>query len=673
MKTLFFVDFLKFVIYNIYMNTLLFNSLRFQIGGSIILGILEIIYFFRPKLKLLSNRIFTILMLSAAFYLMFDFATVFALLNYHSLPMWFVRFTHQGFVFFLVIALSSIFFYLDFLNRNQKYYSIRGRVFVIILHSVTLISIIFAPLDYYIGEDGIYSYGMMANIVYMVIIVCLVMTVTLSIRNLIKRKNIRLQIYVLCTMTLWACFGIFQMLHPMVLISSIGMAAMILLMFLSLENPNEYIDRDTGAFNILAMKSVISSHTINKKPFMIVNVIIDEAPFIGNDTDTKGLLDFISSLKHFIKKNLHTDMYRLNKTSVAFILDEKHLDKADDYLSLLETRFKGFWKINGNLVRMTANANVISCPEDFPFDGGIDELLDFMEDITTYAETSSFVRRTDEKSRARRIRRLKIIKLLTDAIKKDCIEIYYQPIYCLKKKSFTNVEALVRLKDSTSIGYISPEEFIPIAEKHGMIIELSDKIFHHVFGFMAKNNLREKGVTHVEVNLSGLQSVDANLPLLMKNLLNQYKIEPECVNLEITESIAVTSGYMLKKNMDELRKFGCSFAMDDFGTGYSNLSRISKGEFELIKIDKSLLWPCFDKGDGKDVRNAKILLENMISMLLKMEREIVVEGIETKEQFDYLDNLGITYAQGFYFSKPVPEKDYLEFIHKAHCSEDGAV
>ena len=114
--------------------------------------------------------------------------------------------------------------------------------------------------------------------------------------------------------------------------------------------------------------------------------------------------------------------------------------------------------------------------------------------------------------------------------------------------------------------------------------------------------------------------------------------------------------------MEELKKFGCSFAMDDFGTGYSNLSRIAKADFELIKIDKSLLWPCFKDNGSEGTRNAKILLENMISMLLKMGRKIVVEGIETKEQFEYLERLGITYAQGFYFSKPLSEEDFLKFI-----------
>jgi sensor c-di-GMP phosphodiesterase-like protein len=84
----------------------------------------------------------------------------------------------------------------------------------------------------------------------------------------------------------------------------------------------------------------------------------------------------------------------------------------------------------------------------------------------------------------------------------------------------------------------------------------------------------------------------------------------------------------------------------------------------MIKIDKSLLWPCFKDNETDGTKNAKILLENMIQMLLKIGRKIVVEGIETKEQFDHLESLGITYAQGFYFSKPLSESEFLQFIEE---------
>ena len=649
------------------MNSFLFNHIKFQIASLTILLILEVIYFLRPKIRLLSNRIFTVLMVSSLCYLLFDFATIFALVYYDYVPLWFVRFTHQGFILFLDIALSSIYLYIDILNREQKRYSRTELTLIIGSYIVVLASIIFAPMEYYIEEDGIYSYGLMANCVYAVLIIYSGMTVFQTLRHIKNKAHRKQKICVLMTMALWIGFGGVQIIEPRILISSVGISAIILLMFLSLENPSEYLDSETHAFNYYALKTVLQEYLSRRKEYAIVSMELDEATIIENYTSNNVISEVLIEIKSFVEKNFKTPCYRMNRMTLAFIIDNKKIARLDPYLEILADRFSRQWELKDRSVRLNAHANVLCCPEDFPFDGNVIELLDFAEDSETYGRSIGFVRRIDEKAREKRIRRRQILHVVSDAIKNDSIEMYFQPIYCLAEKKFTNAEALVRLKDSESIGYISPEEFIPLAERKGMIMPLSNLIFNHVFSFMSDNSLRRKGMNHIEVNLSGLQSVDANLPKLMKSLLMKYNIAPDCVNLEITESIAVTSGYMLKKNMEELKKFGCSFSMDDFGTGYSNLSRIAKADFEMIKIDKSLLWPCFKEDGTEGTKNAKILLENMISMLLKIGRKIVVEGIETKEQFDYLESLGITYAQGFYFSKPLPEKEFLKFIEEKNC------
>ena len=646
------------------MNSFLFNHIKFQIASLTILLILEVIYFLRPKIRLLSNRIFTVLMVSSLCYLLFDFATIFALVYYDYVPLWFVRFTHQGFILFLDIALSSIYLYIDILNREQKRYSRTELTLIIGSYIVVLASIIFAPMEYYIEEDGIYSYGLMANCVYAVLIIYSGMTVFQTLRHIKNKAHRKQKICVLMTMALWIGFGGVQIIEPRILISSVGISAIILLMFLSLENPSEYLDSETHAFNYYALKTVLQEYLSRRKEYAIVSMELDEATIIENYTSNNVISEVLIEIKNFVEKNFKTPCYRMNRMTLAFIIDNKKIARLDPYLEILADRFSRQWELKDRSVRLNAHANVLCCPEDFPFDGNVIELLDFAEDSETYGRSIGFVRRIDEKASEKRIRRRQILHVVSDAIKNDSIEMYFQPIYCLAEKKFTNAEALVRLKDSESIGYISPEEFIPLAERKGMIMPLSNLIFNHVFSFMSDNSLRRKGMNHIEVNLSGLQSVDANLPKLMKSLLMKYNIAPDCVNLEITESIAVTSGYMLKKNMEELKKFGCSFSMDDFGTGYSNLSRIAKADFEMIKIDKSLLWPCFKEDGTEGTKNAKILLENMISMLLKIGRKIVVEGIETKEQFDYLESLGITYAQGFYFSKPLPEKEFLKFIEE---------
>ena len=644
------------------MNSFLFNHIKFQIASLTILVILEVIYFLRPKIKLLSNRIFTVLMVSSFLYLMFDFATIFALVYFDRLPLWFVTFTHQGFILFLDIALSSVYLYIDMLNRNQKRYTKSELTLIITSYIFVIATILFAPISYYIEEDGIYSYGLMADCVYAVIIIYSGMTVFQTLRHIKDKDHRKQKICVLMTMALWIGFGGIQILEPKILISSVGISAIILLMFLSLENPSEYLDSETRAFNYYALKTVLQEYMNRKKGYAIVSIELDEASIIENYATNNIISEILIEIKLFIEKTYKTPCYRMNRMTLAFLVDNKKIFKIDSWLEILADRFSRTWELKDRSVRLNAHANVLFCPEDFPFDGPVIELLDFAEDTETYGRAIGFVRRIDDKARERRIRSRQILHIVSEAIKNNSIEMYYQPIYCLAEKKFTNAEALVRLQDRKTIGFISPEEFIPLAERKGMIMSLSNLIFNHVFSFMSENNLRKKNMNHIEVNLSGLQSVDANLPKLMKSLLMKYNIAPDCVNLEITESIAVTSGYMLKKNMEELKKFGCSFAMDDFGTGYSNLSRIAKADFELIKIDKSLLWPCFKDNGSEGTRNAKILLENMISMLLKMGRKIVVEGIETKEQFEYLERLGITYAQGFYFSKPLSEEDFLKFI-----------
>ena len=646
------------------MNSFLFNHIRLQIDSITILLILEVIYFLRPKIKLVSNRIFTVLMVSAFLYLLFDFATVFALVYFDYLPLWFVRFTHQGFVIFLYVALSCIYLYIDMLNRDQKPYSKIELSLIIASYVAALASALFAPIDYYIEEDGIYSYGLMVNCVYAVLIIYSVMTVFQTLRHMKNKAHRKQKVCVLMTMVLWIGFGGAQIIEPKILISSVGIAAIILLMFLSLENPSEYLDSETRAFNYYALKTVFQECLNRKKDFSIISMELDEATVIENYASNNMISDILTEIRSYIEKTFKTPCYRMNRMTLAFIIDNKKISKLNTYLEILAERFSQPWEVKDKSIRLNAHANVLCCPEDFPFDGSVQELMDFAEDSETYGQTIGFIKRIDQKAREKRIRRRKILHIVSEAIKDDAIEMYYQPIYSLEKKTFTNAEALVRLKDEKTIGYVSPEEFIPLAERKGMIMPLSGLIFNHVFNFMSENNLRKKGVNHVEVSLSGLQSVDANLPKLMKSLLMKHNIPPDCVNLEITESIAVTSGYMLKKNMDELRRFGCSFSMDDFGTGYSNLSRIAKADFEMIKIDKSLLWPCFKEDEDDGTLNAKILLENMISMLLQIGRKIVVEGIETKEQFEYLESLGITYAQGFYFSKPLPEAEFVKFIEE---------
>ena len=158
-----------------------------------------------------------------------------------------------------------------------------------------------------------------------------------------------------------------------------------------------------------------------------------------------------------------------------------------------------------------------------------------------------------------------------------------------------------------------------------------------------------------------MQSVDPALPAQLMSVMHKYGIQPKFINLEITETASIDGGEMLDVNMKRLRSLGCHFSMDDFGTGYSNLAKMAKVHFELVKLDKSLIWPAFGENPGEPM----VILNSCIAMILQLGAHIVAEGVETQEQADFLTEQGVNYLQGYYYSKPISGDTFLEKLSAA--------
>lgn len=651
------------------LNSFIFNHLRFQIAATVVMVVVGILYFSRPQIRILSTRIFNCIIISAAIYLLFDYATVFSLVYFDRFPLWLVRFLHQGFILGFEGTFLFIYIFLEVITHHQQRLSFFEKIFVGAVVVASFITIICTDIHFHISEDSVYSYGDMVNIVYILITI---LTLSTIVKAIIASRNVesrRVTSYILFAMAVWIIFGMTQLLLPQILFSSVSISTMLLLLVISLGNPSERVDKESGAFNYEALRLVIADKLNKAKPFYIVNIDMEEISKLRRQFGDQAVINVLTEIRTFISKQFAQNVYKINNHSFTIIFDEGTKDKIDLYLQILDDRFHEKWTLNENThIHINAHVDFVRFPQDTPFlkkgaQNSTSQLLEFIELCHTYSEEADFVHRVDSKLLQKRDRQELIYKLLQNAIKNDGIEMYYQPIYCIQERRFTNCEALVRLKDTTTLGFLSPEEFIPIAERNFLIIPLSQCIFEKVFSFVSRNKLSEKGLKHVEVNLSAIESVDLMFPGLMKALLEKHKMDPSMVNLEITESIAVSSGRKLKRNMDDLINHGCTFSMDDFGTGYSNLSQITRADFSIIKIDKSLLWPIFEK-KNPNRQNAKILLESMVQMILQMGLKIVVEGVETKEQFDYLEKLGVTYIQGYYFSKPIESNEYLRFLEK---------
>jgi EAL domain-containing protein (putative c-di-GMP-specific phosphodiesterase class I) len=360
------------------------------------------------------------------------------------------------------------------------------------------------------------------------------------------------------------------------------------------------------------------------------------------------------------KKQFGKLVFSTGNNTLAVILD----DAAD--LQETEKYFVEFFhkpiKSNQMSVDVNVNVYVLECPK---YANNANDVFKITQHIADYfkniGEDKVVYINEEILLKTQRIESIKAI--LVEAIENNGFDVMYQPIYDIKSNCFASAEALVRLSYTGDFGFISPEEYIPIAEKNGLISKIGAIVFKKVCRFASVNNISKLGVKYIEVNLSGVQAADSNISVQLKEIMDSYGIGPGFINLEITETALIDYQDILCDNMSKLRAIGCTFSMDDFGTGYSNISQLTELNYDIIKIDKSLVWPCFDEYNY-NIRSSRIVLDNIVSLIQQINARIVVEGIETKEQFDYMKKLGVDYIQGYYFSKPLKENDYISYLEK---------
>lgn len=248
-------------------------------------------------------------------------------------------------------------------------------------------------------------------------------------------------------------------------------------------------------------------------------------------------------------------------------------------------------------------------------------------------------------------------QMLEEAMKEDRIEVFYQPIYSTREKRFVSAEALVRMRDRDG-RLVPPGSFISVAEANGKILPLGEIVFEKVCRFFTRESLEQYGLHYIEVNLSVVQCGYSELAEDYIGIMEKYQIDPHYINLEITESASMAAKKTLLENMRRLMEYGVYFSLDDFGTGQSNLNYIVDMPVNIVKFDREMSQAFFRDDKAKYVMNAAM------QMIHGMKLKIVSEGIETKDQYLAMEELDIDYIQGYYFSKPLPEAEFLAFLQE---------
>lgn len=230
--------------------------------------------------------------------------------------------------------------------------------------------------------------------------------------------------------------------------------------------------------------------------------------------------------------------------------------------------------------------------------------------------------------------------------------IYLQPKFDTKTEKLAGAETLVRWNKNDQI--VMPNVFIPLFEKYSLITILDNYVLEEVFKLMNQWNKQNYKLVPISVNESRQNLYDKNhLDTLIK-YINQYNVSPNMIELEMTETTVVDNIELAKEAERNVHKLGFVVSMDDFGTGYSSFSMLKNINIDILKMDKSF----FD--DILESRRGKIIIESIIDMSHKLNIKVVAEGIETKEQLEYLKSIGCDMIQGYIYEKPISVASFEE-------------
>ena len=352
--------------------------------------------------------------------------------------------------------------------------------------------------------------------------------------------------------------------------------------------------------------------------------------------------------------SVENNCYRVGGDEFAIIVQHHHYPMLYKIIDDIQNLFEKPWNLKGTEYYCTMSMSVVH----FPSEGDNFETIIKKADAALFDAKGSGKNRVifyDENIETGSHKRLALEKFMRDATRNriEEFEVYYQPVVDVSKPENTCIgaEALVRW-NSTKLGFVSPVDFIPLAEYLGLIVPIGTHVLREACKRCKYWNDMGQPDFSVNVNLSVVQLLQPDIVDVIRDSLEETGLIPEHLHLEVTESLAVNDMERMKKILEDIKSLGVKVALDDFGTGYSSLNHIREMPIDIIKIDR-----CFILDIGKD--NYSNAFVKMVTGLASAINVVTcVEGVEEAEQVALLKEMNVQLIQGYYFGKPMTEEAF---------------
>ena len=621
-------------------------NIQTQLCGLIFLIVITVIGCTNKKIKTRSYRMVWRVLISAIVCLTLDAFSIYVIYRANGEYGLFEVCISKAYLISLLVIMEASFGYFE-VEIESVYAGIKkSKVCLEYLLGAGILGIIVSEIKFYHNGSDLYTYGPCTTITYIIaftIIVSIVLLLILQRKHINKdRRRIGL-----VWMGIWTGAALIQFLNSEYLFVGFAAVVGVGILFMKLENPEGYLDRETGVLNQQTMKIYIREKLEKKES---VSMIVIRCKIADDSLTEEQKREVMRNIAEYLSADKKIDVFKNQEREFTLMFNSR--EEMEVCSKKLEERFKEEWIIGGK--RLYVQIKIFEVPEyTVNDDYTIDTVRRFMnesvkeKDDVRYVLDSEWIERDNKKEH--------IAEKIMQAINEDRVVVYYQPIYSTVKKKIVSAEALVRIINTDGT-LMMPGEFIPVAEQTGLINEIGIVVFKKACEFIKKNDLVSLGIEYIEINISTVQSTKIGFADKYIQIIKEIGVEPEMINLEITESAAVKSKDSLIENMDKLLKYGVTFSLDDFGTGYSNLNYILELPVQIVKFDREMTMAHFNSSKGNKLMNAAI------GMIKTFGLNIVSEGVETLEQLTHLEKMNIDYIQGFYFSRPIPEMEFIQYV-----------
>jgi diguanylate cyclase (GGDEF)-like protein len=405
---------------------------------------------------------------------------------------------------------------------------------------------------------------------------------------------------------------------------------------------------DKSIANGLRNKNSLSLLLIDLDNFKIIN-----DTFSHNQGD-KLLKEFSSRLLILIRKGdilsrIGGDEFTLISPNLKSPSSARHL--AERVLSELNSPYS----INNKSITVTVSIGI----SIFPDDGITHEDLLRKADLALYKSKGSgkntYNFYTDQMSHKQH-RESEVESYLRHGLKNNEFSLHYQPKYNLTTQEIMGAEILLRWHNPV-LGEVSPNEFIPIAESTGLIVEIGNWVLRKACEQAMIWSKKYHHIPAFSVNLSPLQLINSHFPFVLEKALRDFNYPPQFMEFEITENLLLEDPEEVNKVLNNISNLGIKLSLDDFGKGYSSLNRLKTLPIDTLKIDKDFI------SDIRSEHEKVVLVDIIIKLASELGMSLVAEGIETEQQLNYLISRKCPFGQGFYLSKPLSANAFAQLAY----------